>query len=513
MMTQTRLPFQYQIAKNTVQATGFAGLFLYLELAYASGLCQRIQRDLTRKQQGWSELQMILSLLLLNIAGGNSVEDIERLAGDPGLCVLLERCEQYGLKRLARQRYERRWRRGKPRALPSCAALHRYLQSFHRPDQEAWRVKGEAFIPASSESLERLSALSEPLIACLQAHHPSRVATLDQDATLCATQKRTALYCYKKYKAYHPMNVYWYEQGVLLYSELRDGNVPASYDSLRVFKEALARLPQDVTDVYWRSDTAGYQQELLGYCSQGTDSRFGVIQFAVGVVVSQAFKTAALEVPEAAWHPVVHIEPDGQRIATKQSWAEVFYLPIWMLRKQEPEYRFIAIREPVHEPDRLLKAKPGEKSHRFQTIDWPEGHYKVFGIVTNRHTLPGNDLIHWYRGRCGDSERVHSIQKRDLAGGRFPSGQFGANAAWWQLVVLAFNLNALMQRHVFPKKLRKSRLKALRFELIHLPGRVIHHARRWILTVYASTPLSRSLHRLRHCIMELALPPPALQNV
>ena len=43
------------------------------------------------------------------------------------------------------------------------------------------------------------------------------------------------------------------------------------------------------------------------------------------------------------------------------------------------------------------------------------------------------------RQRCGKGEEVHGVVKDDLAGGRLPSGRFGANAAWWAIVVLAFN--------------------------------------------------------------------------
>jgi hypothetical protein len=39
--------------------------------------------------------------------------------------------------------------------------------------------------------------------------------------------------------------------------------VPAGYEQLRVFKEALACLPENVETVRLRSDTAGYQHELL----------------------------------------------------------------------------------------------------------------------------------------------------------------------------------------------------------------------------------------------------------
>ena len=65
-------------------------------------------------------------------------------------------------------------------------------------------------------------------------------------------------------------------------------------------------------------------------------------------------------------------------------------------------------------------------------------------MVTNRD-LPGDELVRWYRRRCGKGEEVHAVLKEDLAGGRMPSGEFGANAAWWAIVVLAFNLHSAMK--------------------------------------------------------------------
>ena len=56
-----------------------------------------------------------------------------------------------------------------------------------------------------------------------------------------------------------------YEVITILHTEFRDGNVPAGYEQLRVFKEALACLPQGVEKVRLRSDTAGYQHDLLKY--------------------------------------------------------------------------------------------------------------------------------------------------------------------------------------------------------------------------------------------------------
>src|SRR3954464_10897023 len=93
----------------------------------------------------------------------------------------------------------------------------------------------------------------------------------------------------------------------------------------------------------------------------------------------------------------------------------------------------------------------------------------------------GDRVIGWLRERCGKSEEAHSVIRFDLAGGQLPSGLFGANAAWWALAILAHNLNAAMKQLVLGKEWAAKRMKALRFHLIALPGRVVSHARKLII--------------------------------
>ena len=68
---------------------------------------------------------------------------------------------------------------------------------------------------------------------------------------------------------------------------------------------------------------------------------------------------------------------------------------------------------------------------------------------------------------------MHRVLESELAGGQLPSGKFGVNAAWWAIVVLAFNLNSAMKQLALGGKWVSKRLKAVRFEIICLPGRVV----------------------------------------
>ena len=132
--------------------------------------------------------------------------------------------------------------------------------------------------------------------------------------------------------------------------------------------------------------------------------------------------------------------------------------------------------------------------------------HKLFGVVTNRKE-PGDDVIWWLRERCGKSEEVHSVVKSDLAGGQLPSALFGANAAWWALTMLAFNLNAAMKRLALGEDWMVTRMKALRFQLIGLPGRVVSHARRLVIRIAADAETLQTILAARKTILALAAAP------
>jgi len=501
MVAQGVLPFRYEKEPTASGMTALAGLPPYLELAVASGLTDSIRRHLrvcSGQKQGWADTQIVMSLVLLNVAGGDCVDDLRLLEKDDGFTRVLRRVEMHGFRRKERREQERRWRKERKRAVPSPSAVFRYLAVFDNPGEELKRVDRRAFIPAPNEHLQALARVNEDFLRSAQRKSPQQEATLDQDASLVATHKAEALYGYLGDKTYQPMTTYWAEQDMVAHSEFRDGNVPANYQNLRALKETLDVLPEGVVKVYFRGDTAANQKDLLQYCAEGKNERFGIIEFAVGVDVTAEFKRAVAEVEEVEWKPLER-EVDGQRVKTEQEWAEVCFVPNWTAhRKDGPTYRYIAIRELLEQA-----GLPGlEAQLPFPSMSFGEQRYKVFGMVSNRD-IPGDKLIWWHRGRCGKGEEIHKVMKEDLAGGHLPSGRFGANAAWWGIMVLAFNLNSLMKRLALPEGWATKRLKAIRFGFIHLAGRVVSRARRLIIRLSKGHPAYELLVEVRQRIRSL----------
>ena len=500
-MAQGVLSFKYEEERRDTGMTALAGLPVFMDLAAVMGVAGSVERHVHVKRQGWTDAQMVLALMLLNLAGGECVDDLRRLEGDEGFCRVLRRVEQKGMKRRERREMDRRWRKERTRAVPSPTAVFRFLSAFHDGDQEASRVEGKAFIPRANEHLRGLALVNADMVAFMQKRNPQKVATLDQDATLVETAKRDALYSYKGTKSYQPLNTWWAEQEMVLHTEFRDGNVPAGYEQLRVFEEALALLPEGVETVRLRSDTAGYQHALLRYCEKGDNKRFGRIDFAIGCDVTPEFKKAVLEVKESEWAPI-YKDYYGIPSETHQQWAEVCFIPNEIAHsKKAPVYRYLAIREKMGSA-----YLPGMESLQqelpFQTVTVERQPYKLFGIVTNR-SGEGEALIHWHRERCGKSEEAHAVMKGDFAGGRLPSGYFGENAAWWWIMILSLNLHRAMKQLALGASWVSRRMKEIRFSIINLPGRIVERSHELIIRLAKGHPAVDLLLTARKRIQEL----------
>ena len=164
------------------------------------------------------------------------------------------------------------------------------------------------------------------LVAQTVSHAELRRATVDVDATIVPSGKKEALATYRSATGthpgetgYQPLNCFLAETGSMLYTEMRDGNVPAREGNARVLSWALELLPDTIEEVMIRSDSAGHSAEALRLCNRpelrpAATQRFGVIGFAIPAVRSQALMAEVARVPEEEWTPLRVLEkrqPEG----------------------------------------------------------------------------------------------------------------------------------------------------------------------------------------------------------
>jgi hypothetical protein len=93
---------------------------------------------------------------------------------------------------------------------------------------------------------------------------------------------------------------------------------------------------------------------------------------------------------------------------------------------------------------------------------------KFLAVVSNRRRLPAQQLLRWHWQKAGTIEHIHDVTKNEL-GAAAPSKFFGANAAWYRLSLLTYNVLSAMKSLALPSKLSAARPKKLRFALFTAP--------------------------------------------
>ena len=142
-----------------------------------------------------------------------------------------------------------------------------------------------------------------------------------------------------------------------------------------------------------------------------------------------------------------------------------------------PEYRFVATRS-LRSDQQILPEINDEESSvvklPFPTATINNLKYKIHAIVSNRsrEELTVKQLVEWYHQRAGFSEQAHSIMKADFAGGQLPSKYFGANAAWWWIMMLSLNTIQMFKELALVGERKIKRMKSLRFSLFPISRRL-----------------------------------------
>jgi len=484
--------------------TNYGGLFPYLDLMLLTDLANLVNESLPKwRANGWQHSDHIGALLALNLTGGDCVDDLGKLEGDPGISLYMGQiAKAIGVK-------NRRFTRGGDRDIPSLTSVREWLEQFHNEEEESKRGYGQAFVPEANEALAGLGAVNREFVTRgfrlnqRSGRLPVTQATLEIDATFMETQKRDALRCYKKFEAYSGLTIRWAEMGFAIWDEFRDGNVPPGYRNLEGLTESITYLNEElgITDVWVRSDAAAHQDNILKLLSGWKiDGKPSPIKFAIGYVKTKEFREELQELTDSEWEKVY--DKKGRLV---HEVAEVpFVSNTEAMIKAEP-YRHIVIRRQAKQGILPGFGVPIAIGGNEETMEIRGRAYHVHAIISSiGEEWTSEQIVEWYSARCGGGEAIHSILKSDLAGGQLPSNKFGANAAWWKIAVLAHNLHVLLEKLALPKGLVGSRFKRLRYHLINVPARLVQHARQCCVRYFQEATLSLIRH-IRGEIAALAI--------
>lgn len=416
------LPFVIEMADRD-DVTARAGLPLVVETMRALGVDEIAREELPRskRQRGIAPEEKLEALATLIAAGGDRVEDVRILGEDKGLEKLL----------------------GRP--FPSPDALLDFLGQFHDPGCWEERPQGKkAYVPPETKGLRALEAINREVVA-RGAARSATVATIDHDGTIIESHKLEATVAYEGTRGYQPLVAVWAEEQFVVADEFRDGNVAGGEDPLSSVKRALANLPSWVVERRFRADTASYYTPLLKYL---VEEKVG---FAIGADMTKELRQVCLTVPDEQWEVLEAREREHVDL------AEVEFAPGNWPRDAVP-LRYVALRFRPRQAE--LFEQEGVSYH---------------AIVSNRHGLDAAELVRWHRQKAGTIEQVHRVMKDELGAGVLPSARFGANAAWFRINVLVFNVLTVLKHRALPERYKDARPKRLRYELFTLPGKLAVH--------------------------------------
>jgi hypothetical protein len=401
-----------KVGQTDAAVTNFPGVVPLANMAKRLGLLDDLDRLLPGKERarGLSSSAAAFDLMGIALSGGSVIDDLAQLRQDAGLTRLL----------------------GRRVMAPSTA--HDFLRRIRY------------------DGLDALGRVNRRMLAQLAKRTQTTTATLDCDASLFTSSGRGARLSYTGERGYMPMLAFWDELGVVVHDDFRNGNASPGSDALGFLRQALAQLPEDVTEIKVRSDSAWYQAELMDYCHAHGHG------FCIGADQDEAVKQAIMAVEQADWRRIDLISDPADPEPYVREWA---CETVHTLNGSAHTYRLIVIRKERMQDDLFY------------------GPYAYHALITNMD-LPVEEQIAWYRRRGQCEQRIGEL-KWDFELRVLPSSDFFVNAVYMRLMTLAYNLFIALKTLVLPPAYKPLRLKTLLYRVLAIPALITRHARRcWL---------------------------------
>jgi hypothetical protein len=304
----------------------------------------------------------------------------------------------------------------------------------------------------SNGGLEGLEKVNRKMLKRVLKREKHKGYTLDIDATGIEAEKESAKMTYKGYRGYMPMVGHLGENGLIVGDEFREGNDSPGSRNLEFVRYCKRQLPKGKKIKAFRSDSAAYQAKVINHCQEKG------IEFAIGGDLDAAVKNVIRSMREEEWQPYQN-GFIGETVHSMEETKEAF--------------RLVVIRRP----------------YQGDLFDKEESTEKYTTIATNRGGS-AEEVVRWYNQRGESSENRIKELKIGFGMERMPCGQFEANAVFFRIGVLAYNVGRLFVLSTLDMAWHRHQVQTLRWKLYETAGKIVFHGGHIYLKV------SRSLEKL-----------------
>jgi Transposase DDE domain group 1 len=297
--------------------------------------------------------------------------------------------------------------------------------------------------------------------------------TLDADAMEIIGEKADALFTYTGEKGYMPVAGFLYETPVCLYDEFREGNVAPAFGQKEFYLQCKQRMPGGKRIGFYRADSASYQAGLFNQLEQDG------VKYAITVDQDSAVKRVIGMIGGEEWKEPVR----GCGYEVSET--------VHCMNGTKKAFRLVVKRE-MRRQEELFEKRP----------------YFYHAVATNwvEEEKSREEVLTWHNQR-GQAENFNKELKIGLGMERMPCGQSHANAVFFRIGVIAYNLFIGFKRLACPESWAKHTIATFRWKMVQVAGRIVKHAAETVLKLMVDLEKLEFFKGIRRKSFELSLCP------
>ncbi len=355
--------------------------------------------------------------------------------------------------------------------------------SILRGDEGLHELLGE--VPAANtlgEYLRRYSATTVYRLGRIQLGTAVKVirgckmksVTLDTDAFFLESQKSDVAMNYEGLWGYNPVAVTCAELKMPMAGLFRSGNASPMANLAGLLRRVIKAMPGIAIRV--RSDSAGYQAGVMRVCREKG------VHFTITARHDDGVMETIRAIPAKAWSKY----EAGAWPNRECEIAETVHA--FSAAEDLPAFRMIVIRWPKEQADLFDKDL-----------------YEYHAVATSLDDWTAGLVLQFHRTRQDGSENVN----KELSGGfglsKLPCREMMANAAYFQVALLANTVFAALKHLALPASWRTLTIKTVRFRLIRLAGVVARRSRYLWLKIPQAYPFRELFEEARWRLLGLSV--------